>query len=130
MRHFYDIATGMQKHAISSAAIIDSKGEYAGKVIVRYTAGTIGWNHEVGVLFSAADMDLNTTAKGDSYSNPAALYDLLNDAGAKCFDWLGKRLGSWGSKHSYQIDVGSLSGFNNIRTIKLGNKKYTLIWVM
>lgn len=138
MTHFYDKATGMGNHAISSAAIIDSKGNYAGKVIIRYTPATrcalyaIGWAHEIGVSLGDAGLDLGATLKGDTYDVPAALYEILNSANVKCYDWNDRRVGSWGGKynrHDHAVDVDSMSDFNDIRTIKIGNKKYTLIWV-
>ncbi len=133
MNHFYDKATEMGQHAISCAAIIDSKGEFAGRVIVRYTAGIVGWNHEVGVLLSDADLDMGATLKGDTYSSPATLYEIFNSANVKCFDWRGRRIGSWVSKyntHDHAVDVGAMSGFSAIQAIKVGNKKFKLVWVM
>ena len=41
----------LSKQSVSAAAIIDSHGNLAGKVLVRFTHSYIGWNHEVEIIF-------------------------------------------------------------------------------
>ena len=126
MTHFYDKVTGMSKHATACAAIIDSKGRYSGKVLIRYTNVLDGWNHEVGVLLYDVT-DFETTSKGCRNNNPCTLYYLLKAAGIKCYDWNRKRLGDYSDKQDRNAD--SCSQFNDIKYLKHGRKSYTLHWV-
>jgi len=126
MTHFYDKVTGMSKHAVSCAAIIDSKGKYSGKIVIRYTNVLDGWNHEIGVMLYEVT-DLGTTSKGCRNSNPSTLYYLLKNAGIKCYDWNRKRLGDYADKADRMNDT--CSNFSDIKYLKHGRKSYTLHWV-
>jgi len=128
MKHFFNRANGMSKHAISTAAIIDSDGNLAGKIVIRFTDSQVGWNHEAGVLFYPADIDFSDSRKGSTYSQPDTLYYVFREAGIKCFDWQGRRFGDYSDRHDVMID--SQSRFNDIATIKHGRKKYRLLWII
>ena len=126
MKHFYDKVSGMGNHAVSCAAITDSKGELCGKVLIRFTNAQIGWNHEAGVLFNP--LDLSQSSKGGTYSVPGTLYFLFREAGIKCYDWHKSLIGDYENKTDTNYD--SLSTFNDIRYIKQGRKTYTLNWLI
>ena len=126
MKHFYDKVSGMGNHAVSCASITDSKGELCGKVLIRFTNAQIGWNHEVGVLFSP--LDLSQSSKSGTYSVPGTLYFMFREAGIKCYDWHKNQIGDYENKTDTNYD--SLSTFNDIRYIKQGRKTYTLNWII
>ena len=119
----------LSKQSVSAAAIIDSNGNLAGKVLVRFTHSYIGWNHEVvAFLFNHDNMRANDSLKGGTYDTPATLYKIFHAAGLECLDWHKRTIGGYSNKQ--EINVDSLSGFNDIRYIKQGNKLFTLNWVI
>lgn len=63
--HFIDKVNGISKHAIEKAIILSSKGAMVGKIAARFTAASIGCNHEVGMIFNHGDSSINfaTTKK-------------------------------------------------------------------
>ena len=127
MKHFYDKVTGMSKHAVSCAAIVDSKGQLCGKIAIRYTDVCDGWNHELSVLLYDV-CSLDNTSKGCRNSNPDTLYRHFRDNGIRCYDWNRKELGDYSNKRDRNAD--SLSNFSEIKYIKHGRKSYTLMWIL
>ena len=119
MKHFIDLVTGMSKHSISCAAIVDSKGNEKGVIRVRYTDSTIGWNHRGHLIFNGEHRE-KLEFRGNCYANPKSLCSAIESIGLVALDWHERKIENTGE---------SLSGFNDIKYIKQGRKKYKLIWV-
>ena len=128
MKYLIDKIDSLSKQSVSAAAITDSSGNLAGKVLVRFTQSYIGWNHEVvAFLFGKEGMRANNSKKGGTYENPTTLYKLINEAGLKCFDYNKRKFGHYDKG---TVNIASMSQFSDIRYIKDGNKLYTLHWVI
>lgn len=128
--YIQDKINTLTRQSVSAAAIIDSKGNMAGKILVCFTNGLYGWNHEVSAcLFGHDKLSFGKSRKGNCYDNPTTLYKLLRDAGLTAYDWNGRKLGHYDDKRPH-VPVDSLSRFSDIRTIKHGRKSYRLEWVI
>jgi len=144
MPHFTDYMQYVSKQTFSAAAIIDSDGKSAGKIIVRYTDATIGYNHNVCVLFYPVDgMNYSNTKKGGTYNEPATLVQMLesnnitaylHDGNRVTSDYdliYGKRRKTPNKRINNNIShAESMSRFSDISSIKYKRKKYNLVWVM
>ena len=119
MKHFIDLVTGMSKHSISCAAIVDSKGNEKGFIRIRYTDSTIGWNHRGHLLFNGTQRE-KVEFRGGCYDNPKSLCKAIESIGLVALDWHERKIENTGE---------SLSSFNDIKYIKQGRKTYKLIWV-
>ena len=119
MKHFIDLVTGMSKHSISCAAIVDSKGNEKGVIRIRYTEATDGWNHRGHLLFNGEQRE-KVEFKGNRNANPMSLCEAIERIGLIPLDWHEREIENTGE---------SLSSFNDIKYIKQGRKKYKLIWV-
>lgn len=133
-KHFIDKINSLSRQSISAAAIVDSDGDMAGKVLIRFTDSQYGWNHEVGVtMWRQADngrqsLDFGRSSKGGTYNRPGTLYFMLREAGFRCFMHGGKEIGDYENKTGCNYD--SLSSFSDIAFIKQGNRKFRLLWIV
>ena len=119
MKHFIDLVTGMSKHSISCAAIVDSKGNEKGFIRIRYTDATDGWNHR-GHLILNGEQREKIEFRGSRNCNPRSLCAAIESLGLVALDWHERKIENTGE---------SLSDFRDIKYIKQGRKKYKLIWV-
>ena len=126
--NLFDKLNMLNKQSFSAAAIVDAQGNSAGRVIIRFTDSQIGWNHEVGVIFSDAGLNLAHTSKGNTYSTPGTLYFMLREAGVKSYTWNGKQIGDYDNKTGQNYD--SLGRFDDIAKLKIGRKHYNLLWII
>jgi hypothetical protein len=131
MKYLIDKISSMTKQSVSAAAIVDSNGNMAGKVLVRFTDSQIGWNHEVSaVIYDSEGMvalNMRNSRKGGTYDKPLSLYALFDDAGFVPFTHNDRSIGSYDNKRDVNVD--SLSTFSDIAYVKKGNKRYSLMWV-
>ena len=129
MTTFYDKVSDMGRHAVSAACIIDSNGEVRGRVLIRFTPAPIGWNHEAGVMFGPAGLDLGTPSRGEVHSMPGTLFFLLREAGVKCYRHDMTRIGDYDDDPD-DCKYDSLSRFNDIAWVKHGRRRYRLAWIL
>jgi len=130
MKHFADKLASMSKQTTDEAIILDSKGSLVGKVFVRYTDSTIGWNNETGVIFHDNDihLDLSKTEKHDCYNNLDGLFNLLKSIGANLFDYNNQHIvDNHKDIHARQLD--SMSSVRDLEQFKISNRKYKILWV-
>lgn len=126
MKYLIDKIDSLSRQSVSAAVIVDSKGNQAGKVLIRFTDSYIGWNHEVSAVIYGSDLNMRTSSKGGTYDKPGTLYKMFKDAGFKCFTHNDNRIGDYSDKHPVCYD--SLSVFNDIHYVKNGNTKYRIMW--
>ena len=128
MKYLIDKIVSMSKQSVSAAAIVNSKGEQCGKILVRFTNSTYGWNHEVSaILYEHETLNMKQITKGESESTPRALYALLKNNNIRCFTH-NKEIGDYSNKLPCCYD--SLSSFSDIARIKYRRKSYQLMWVV
>jgi len=125
-----DQANHISRQTFSAAVIVDSEGNQAGKVVVRFTPSQIGYNNQVGVIFHPADLSFSKTIKGNSYSAPTTLVRLLNQAGVTCCDWGGTEIVAGHKASEGQVSSESLSRFDDVASIKHGRKQYSVLWAI
>jgi len=131
MKHFTEYMRDVSKQTFSAASIVDSRGKQAGSIIIRFTDSYIGYNHNVCVLMYGVDgLDYGTTAKGGMYSQPQTMVRHFEAHGVKCFNFYGERIFGNYQKNRKVLVADSLSRFSDVHSIKNGNKKYALHWVM
>lgn len=128
-KYLLDKINSMSRQSVSTAVIVDSKGDMAGKILVRFTDSQIGWNHEISAtLWGFMDengnnlLSMNKSKKGNCYSNPFTLFKLFNDAGLKCYDYSENPISA--------RRADSLSAFSSIAMIKHGNRKFRIYWAI
>ena len=119
MKHFIDLVTGMSKHSISCAAIVDSKGNEKGFIRIRYTETSYGWSHRGHLILNGKQRE-KAEFRGSCDNNPKSLGLAVDSLGLVALDWNKKKLTHNGE---------DLESFRDIRYIKQGRKTYKIIWV-
>lgn len=119
MKSIFEYTNNVSRQTFSAASIVDSKGKQVGKIIIRFTDSNIGYNHLVYVQLPGF---VRGQAKGNTYNQPVTLFRLIQDNGFRCFAGRGREVMTYG-------DAESLSSFNDIASLKKGNRTYTINWV-
>lgn len=124
-KHMMDYMNSVHTQTFSAAAVVDSRGNHVGNVVIRFTDAQIGYNHSIAVLMfgdPASDLDLGTVKKGSTYDQPQTLVSLLSKDGYQCLDYYGN--------HVDENQAKTLGNFSDIHGIKRGNKMFRIYWVM
>ena len=116
------------KHGFNSAVIVDSKGNRAGTIIIRYTDSEWGQNAEVQLSLSHAREHHNMSKKGDSYDR-SSVFDLLTRLGAKCYNHQGDQYHGRPQQTGSGVSIHGISQESNLTSFKIGNKKFRILWV-
>jgi len=131
MKHFIDYSSHVSKQTFSAGVIVDNKGKQAGKIVIRFTDSSVGYNHHIGVVFYPAEMSFKDNAKGGTYSQPRTLFKLFSDSNVKCYTH-NKLIIDYDSrkKHPDGTIYDSLSRFDEITRLKFKRKSYNVFWAM
>lgn len=147
MTNFIDKFHKLSRQCVSAAVILDSKGVTRGRIVIRFTNGQIGFNHQLTVLFLAAGLNYSTSSKGGSYDQPGTLFKHLNNTGrvmydnnsvklysdtgkVKMYNYDKKQIVGYGSKIKDSRMYDSLSRFDEICYLKVGRKTYRIAWAV
>jgi len=130
--NFIDYTCNVSKQTFSAAAIVDSKGKQVGKIVIRFTDATIGYNHQVGVIFYPAEINYKDNRKGNTYAQPDTLFYILRDAGIKVYNFGGDQVIDYdmAKKGIKGQNYDSMSRFDEIVKLKYNRKTYRILWCM
>jgi len=114
----------MGTHSIKAGLIMYER-HVVGKVFIRYTKSSIGYNHEAGmVIFSGlfktpeeGKIDFGTTFKGNTYDSVNTAIKLFNREGLEALNF-----------HGDALTEGS-NGFSDVRYLKAGEHTLDIHWV-
>ncbi len=131
MTHFVDHLQTIKRHAFDMAIIVDSKGEKAGAIIVRYTQGRIGYNHEIAVaLYGDNDLHYENTKKGDQYDHDDLYRHLIDNGATAVYDENRLRFIDRGAEESpVNRYVDGVSRITEFASFKFDRKTYRIYWV-
>ena len=133
MKNLLEKLNTTSNQTFDAAIITDSKGEQQGKVLIRYTKGTIGYSNETGVLLNHKDisLDFNKSIKGDCYDR-TGLYTLLAEAGCKLLDHSKREYRDYhksSAKKDTMKNIHGMSSCTEFKYIKKGNSLFTIHWI-
>ncbi len=125
--------TSIMMQGFESAIIVNSKGDPAGQILVRYTKSDVGCNSETEVSFHSPfekfSISPRDAEKRGAYDR-SAVFDILTEHGARCYDWNGSQFLAGNPRDTTKYRrIDEISRFSDLTSFKIGNRVYRLLWI-